>query len=264
MQDLNFISFADKMQIHFSKDRLSFGLTTFQSDIHFTLAFNSKSPDVNFHVSRNIGEPGTKPKSEVIRMRKEIAVQLIEDLSKFLLNHVLEPLDVEILQKENIELLRFIKDTDAQTTKFYHSVNEQFSQVIFNIAKEKRKGRFYVKDGVEEDLGKLSPDESSFIEYYFSGAKLSEVSSQVVESGTMITDKEFFSVINFYGKYYLPKNNIDIIALIKVFLKPKLSLQIMYRFKRAVVAVRNANTFNEIRHLNKPVIIVKNKQILTN
>jgi hypothetical protein len=117
---------------------------------------------------------------------------------------------------------------------------------------------------MEEELGKLSPDESSFIEYYFSGKKLSEVSSQVVESGKMITDKEFFSVINFYGKYYLPKNNIDIIALIKIFLKPKLSLQIMYRFKRAVVAVRNANTFNEIRHLNKPVIIVKNKQIPTN
>jgi hypothetical protein len=72
-------------------------------------------------------------------MKKETAEQLIEDFSKFLLNHVLEPLDVEILQKENIESLRFIKDTDAQTTKFYLTVNEQFSQVIFNIAKEKEK-----------------------------------------------------------------------------------------------------------------------------
>ena len=77
MQDLKYISFANKMQIHFSNDRVSIGLTAFQSDIHFTLAFNSNIPDVNFHVLRNIGEPETKPKSEVIRMKKETAEQLI-------------------------------------------------------------------------------------------------------------------------------------------------------------------------------------------
>jgi hypothetical protein len=37
----------------------------------------------------------------------------------------------------------------------------------------------------------------------------------------------------------------------------------MYRFKRAIVAVRNATTFKEIEHLNKPVIIVKSKQAPT-
>ena len=264
MEDLNYISFADKMQIHFSKDRVSIGLTSFQSDIHFTLAFNNNSPDINFHVSRNIGDPKTKPKSEVVRMKKETAEQFIEDFSGFLLNHILEPLDVEILQKQNIELLHFITDTDFQTNKFYHSVNEQFSQIIVNIAKEKRKGRFKIKDGLEEELTKLLPDESAFMEYCFSGKNLSEVSNQVIESGKMITDTEFLPVINFYGKWYLPKNNVDVIGLIKIFQKRKLSLQIIYRFKRAIVAVRNANTFKEIQHLNKPVIIVKNKQCLTN
>lgn len=77
MQVLNYISFASKMQIHFSDERVSIGLNTFQSDIHFTLAFNSNSPDINFHVSRNIGDPKTKPKSEVIRMKKETKVFVI-------------------------------------------------------------------------------------------------------------------------------------------------------------------------------------------
>lgn len=76
MQDLKFISFASKMQIHFSNERFSIGLDSFkhdEADIHFTLAFNSNSPDVNFHVSRNIGDPKTKPKSEVVRIKKETA-----------------------------------------------------------------------------------------------------------------------------------------------------------------------------------------------
>ncbi len=102
------------------------------------------------------------------------------------------------------------------------------------------------------------------MEYYFSGKNLSEVSNQVIDSGKMITDTEFLPVINFYEKWYLPKNNVDVIGLIKIFQKRKLSLQIIYRFKGAIVAVRNANTFKEIQHLNKPVMIVKNKQCLTN
>ena len=263
MQDLKFISFASKVQIHFSNERFSIGLDSFKSDIHFTLAFNSNSPDVNFHVSRNIGNPATKPKSEIVRMKKETTEQLVEDFSKFLLQHILEPLDIEALQK-NAERLRFISDTDFQESKFYHSVNSQFSQIISDVSEEKRRGRFYVNKNLEKELEKLSPDESAFEEYYYSGKPLDEVSNEVVESGKMISDTEFFSVINFYGKWYLPKNNVDIIDLIKTFFKPKLSFQVMCRFKRAIVAVRNATTFKEIEHLNKPVKIVKSKQSLTN
>ena len=67
--------------------------------------------------------------SEIVRMKKETTEQLVEDFSKFLLQHILEPLDIEALQK-NAERLRFISDTDFQESKFYHSVNSQFSQII--------------------------------------------------------------------------------------------------------------------------------------
>ena len=195
-------------------------------------------------------------------MKKEDAEQLVQDFSKFLLQHILEPLDIEALQK-NTEPLRFISDTDFQESKFYQLVSRQFNQIISDMSEEKRKGRFYISNNLENELEKLSPDESAFKDYCYSGKPLDEVSNEVVESGKMISDTEFFTVINFYGKWYLPKNNVDIIYLIKTFLKPKLSFQVVYRFKRAIAAVRNATTFKEIEHLNKPVIIVKSKQNLT-
>jgi hypothetical protein len=243
------------MQIHFSNDRVSVGLNSFQNDLHFTLAFNSTSPDVNFHVSRNIGDPKTKPKSEVVRMKKKAAEHLVEEFSKFLLHHILEPLDVEALQIENEEKLRFISDADFQKSKFYQSASIHFNRAISNVSEEKRKGRFYVNDNLGEEFEKISADEKEFEEYFYSGKLLAEVSKEVVESGKMISDTNIFPVINFYGQWYLHKREIDFIELIKTFLKPKLSFKIYYRFKRAIVAVRNAQTYKEIEHLNNPIII---------
>lgn len=269
MQDLKFISFASKAQIHFSDERVSFGLDTFQSDIHFTLAFNSTNRDgskneyINFHVSRNFGNPATKPKSEVVRMKKEDAEQLVEDFSKFLLQHILKPLDIDELQSKNTEPLHFISDTDFQESKFYNSVSNQFNQIIFSVSEERRKGRFYVNNNLENELEKLSPDESAFKEYCYLGKLLDEVSNEVIESDKIVSDTDLISAINFYGHWYLPKNDVPFIDLIKTFLKPQLSFKIYYRFKRAIVAVRNAGTYKEIEHLNKPVIIVKRKQSLT-
>jgi hypothetical protein len=260
MQDLKLISFADKMKIHFSSERLSVGLKSFQKDkydLHFTFAFNSNSPDVNFHVSRNIGNPATKPKSEVVRIKKETAGQLVEDFSKFLLHHILEPLDTEALQRENEEKLRFICDADFQKSKFYHSAGIQFNEAISNVSIEKRKGRFYVNDNLSNELEKIAADEKEFEEYFYSGKPLAEVSKDVIESGKMISDIGIFPVMNFKGQWYLHKNYIDFIELIKAFLKPKLSFKVYCRFKRAIVVVRNAKTYKEIEHLNKPVIIVK-------
>jgi len=263
MQDLKFISFVNKMQLHFSNERVSVGLDTFQSDIHFTLSFNSTNRDgskneyVNFHVSRNIGNPATKPKSEVVRMKKKTAEKFVEDFSKFLLQHILEILDTEVLQKENTEKLCFISDADFPKSKFYLSTGIQFNRAISNVSEQRRKGRFYVNDNLGEELEKISADEKEFEEFIYSGKPLAEISNEIVESGKIITDTDFFSVINFYGKLYLHKNDIDFIKLIKTFLKPKLSFEIYYRFKRAIVAVRNAETYKEIEHLNNPVKIVK-------
>lgn len=263
MQDLKFISFASKLQLYFSNDRFSFGLDTFQSDIHFTLAFNSTNRDgskneyINFHVSGNIGDPKTKPKSEVVRMKKETAEQLVEDFSMFLLHDILEPLDTEALQRRNIETLCFISDTDFQESKFYNSAINQFNQIISCVSEERRKGRFYVSSSLEEQLEKLSPDELAFIEYCHLGKPLDKVSNEVIESGKIVSDADLIPAINFYGQWYLPKNNVPIVDLIKKFLRPQLSFNIYYRFKRALVAVRNAKTYKEIEHLNKPIILVK-------
>lgn len=179
MQDFKFISFASKWQIHFSDNRISIGLNSFKTDnadIHFTLAFNSNSPDVNFHVSKNIGNSSTKPKSEVIRMKKETAEQLVQDFSKFLLHHILEPLDMEALQRKNTEPLHFISDTDFQESKFYNSVSSQFNQIISSVSEERRKGRFHVNNNLETELEKLSTNELAFEEYCNSGKSLDEVS----------------------------------------------------------------------------------------
>lgn len=264
-QDLKFISFAGKVQIHFSNERFSVGLDTFQSDIHFTLAFNSTNSDgskneyINFHVSRNFGNPASKPKSEVIRMKKKDAEQLVEDFSKFLLHHILEPLDTEALQGKNTEPVHFISDTDFQESKFSDIVGNQFNQIISSVTEEKRKGRFYVSNNLETELEKLSPDESAFVEYCHSGKLLHKVSNEIVESGKIVADMGLIPAINFYGQWYMLKKGVPIVDLLKTFLKPRLSFKIYYRFKRAIVAVRNASTYKEIEHLNHPIIIVKSK-----
>lgn len=114
-----------------------------------------------------------------------------------------------------------------------------------------------VKNNAVEQLEKLTPDESAFIELYDAAPEVVEVNDKNIQSGIIITDKNSYSVIYHNGKWYLPETNITLKNLMIGFCGYKLTRQLFYRIKKGIV--RKANSFDEVKHLYKRFRISKTK-----
>src|SRR6185503_17889943 len=101
MTAINHISIKDTFWCKIEEYLISFGYKQLPSSVHFTIAFNKESKDVNFHITKNIGEKTLKPKIEIVRIDKNILRQVYPKLLKLAIRRMLATIDLEELQERN-------------------------------------------------------------------------------------------------------------------------------------------------------------------
>ena len=248
MQDLTKISLEGKLMFRFTNNVLNLWFEGLQKDVHFSLSLNKNSPDINLHVTREVNNPGNKPKYEVFVIARNICDDIGNNFGRYILYKTLTEFDVTKLNSEVVP--KFISHDYMKKYDFYFFIEEQLIQSASNYLKYKGKKELRVKNNVVEELEKLTPDESAFIELYNAAPNVVEVNNEVMQSGIIVTDKNSYSVIRYNGKWYLP-NNITLNDLMTGFCGEKLTKQLFYRMKKGIVIVRKANSFEEVKHLSK-------------
>src|ERR1700743_1741142 len=73
---INHISFEDSLWIKFSEELISFGHKGLPSDVHFTISFDPRNEDINFHITRNVSNQLNKPKITIACIHKELFKEL--------------------------------------------------------------------------------------------------------------------------------------------------------------------------------------------
>lgn len=64
------ISINDVLWLRVQGHMISFRFHGMQEDVHFSISYNSNSPDINFHITRNTENADNKPKIEIARIKK--------------------------------------------------------------------------------------------------------------------------------------------------------------------------------------------------
>lgn len=228
-------------------------------DVHFSLSLNENSPDINLHITREVNNPGNKPKYEVFVIARNICDDIGNDFSRYILYKTLTEFDVS---KHNSEVSpKFISHDKMKEHEFYVFIEEQLTQAASNFLKYKGRKELKVKNNAVDELEKVTPDESAFIELYNAAPEIAEVCDENIQSGIIITDENYYSVIHYRGKWYLPNNNITLNELMTGFFGEKLTNQLFYRIKKGIAIVRKANSFDEVKHLYKQFrIIITNRR----
>ncbi|MBL7723614.1 MAG: hypothetical protein JNK27_05670 [Chitinophagaceae bacterium] len=209
------------------------------------------------HVTREVNNSGNKPKYEVFVIARDICDDIGNDFGRYILYKTLTEFDVSKLNSEVVP--KFISHDNMKEHEFYFSIEEQLTQAASSFLKYKGRKELRVKNNAVDELEKLTLDESAFIELYNAAPEIAEVSGENIQSGIIITDKNSYSVIHYYGKWYLPNNNITLCDLMIGFCGDKLARQLFYRIKKGITIVRKANSFDEVKHLYKRFRIIKTK-----
>ncbi|MDZ4810868.1 MAG: hypothetical protein SGI96_21745 [Bacteroidota bacterium] len=254
MQDLNKISVEEQFMIRFTDSVISIGgfLPKF-NDVHLSLSL--RSPRINFHATREINNPGDKPKNEVFEVDISACDELINDIGIYLLRQSLTELDIS--QIKGTISPRFIAHSSMQESEFYLSVEKDLQRLASNFLKRVGKKELKIKSNAVDELENLTGDELAFIKLYNHSIEISEVKTSGILSGIIVTESNIYTVIHSSGKWFITNNQITIENFLDGFGDEKFKRQLFYLSKKAIVIVRYANSYTEVKHLNKPLRLVK-------
>lgn len=216
---------------------LSFRFTGFKRDIHFTVAYNKASSDVNLHVTKNNGSKGNKPKIEILRISKDDLNELIENIGICILNAILIPLPLK-----------------SKRRKSRHSYYGVFFSPILNspsierhIKKEfkavtKRRGKkIEFQENIESTFSRLAENEkykdAILKGLRFLPRKLSENTAGYIHS------KKYSGIaISINGKWYTIKRDISLPELLAPIMDMRLTKHLIFKTLLAYARIQNLTT----------------------
>ena len=136
----NQISIEDFLWVRLQNAQFNFRYKGMPSDVHFTVAFNSKSEDINLHLTKNIqGDPNRKPYIRIAEINKnDFETFMNEDAPKIMLQLILESFDLVKFKNKYGSDIGFI----SQDKKENYSVIQKLLEEKFKeISRFKRKRR---------------------------------------------------------------------------------------------------------------------------
>src|SRR5215212_2980491 len=95
-KQIDYISIEDSLWIQFTEELISFGHNGLPSDVHFTISFDRRSENINFHVTRNVSDASSKPKITIACIHKELFKELQDPLAAVLFHKLFVPLDIRL------------------------------------------------------------------------------------------------------------------------------------------------------------------------
>lgn len=164
MEDLRRISFGGGDFIWFQPYCISFrfkGLfdRELPKTMHFTLAYNEDSPDINLHVTNNLSDEYDKPKVVIVIANKEIFKEKIEAFGADMLRLFLEPINFRPVQKRpkwgRHQQTTFLSFDDLEKNSFKNNHRDSLYQTLKqHFPQKKGKGRYRMMPSLPGGLKK--------------------------------------------------------------------------------------------------------------
>lgn len=254
MREIEGFSIKDVVWVKFNSRFVSFGKNEPKNDVHFTLSFNKESKDMNLHVTRNI-DSINKPKIEIFRIDKVLLESLQQMLFSRLLAFFLEPL---VLNEEEKESFRYISFEDVDS----NNRMKEFVSNGFKDAFKIKKSMLKLHGDFETRIEELVTNDD-FLNLILKGVtSLNEVDVKNLDCGCLFSSSmdAVYLVIRIGDKWFTLKEEYSIFDLLSEVLKNQdLARRLVWKFKRAVVSIKYATSFEEVKDINKPLRIVRLK-----
>lgn len=248
----DYFSIDDAFWIQIRPHLVSFGFKDLPKDVHLTISFHPDNPKINFHVTKNVGNSSSKPKISIVEIDKSILDQIGEKVSRRMLGAALKRFDLRQFTLDHRNKVGFISFDDIQKGKYSEQMENGLKNVFLPITTFPRKTRVKVKGDIGKQLEKFgtSKEYQKQLESYI--VPVRHIPEGLLVSGMLITKKDMKIVLRINGtwyEFYRPDNLMPIVSSIVGSVAAK---KLYRRYRRALVLVRKANTYQEVEQYDKP------------
>lgn len=247
---INRFSIEDLFRVIISKRNIVFQLEKFNS-VHFTIAYNENSPDINLHISKEVENGRRKPRITVAVWNKKNLELASDRLTQSMISSMIEDFDESYFQANQsdyymIPYSRFSKSSDLENLLLKHFQS--------NITKP-RKTKVKLIGDLEESLKNYSKDKSLFDLYNEWIEPFTDPPKDNIQAYMILSENEFLNLLNFRGKWYKFKENLGNANPLEDILGNKLAKRLYWKFWKSLIIVMRANSWEETEPFNHGIRI---------
>jgi hypothetical protein len=231
-------------------------------NLHFTLAYNKETPDINLHITNNLSDEYDKPKVVIAIVNKAILKKRVETFTRTMLSLILEPVVFRTKQKMpkrgSYQQTAFLSFDDLEKASmkqdycsgFYQTLKEHFSQ-------KKGKGRYRMMPSLPKGLKKWAKSNWSrhVIREQLKPLHLSREGKS--QAGYLRSISYSGAAILHNSTVYRISEHITPRQLTEAFLGVSVVAQLLQHIKAAIVITNGAQTYSETENVIQPVRLLE-------
>lgn len=248
LSGVNTFSFRNLFWIQFHENRISIGNRFLPSNVHFTIAYNEQSPDVNFHISKNTSDENNKPKIEIVRISKKLLEALMPDLVFRIIGNILIPITLSEVELDEAYFVSE-KDISQDGEKIIRST---FTPDDYRIKKKK----VSVNANLEEKI--LQFVENPEIQtLHLSKLKSVKDTVKALEGGVLTIGSKSYAAIYLLGNWYTIRQDHTLSTLFRGIVQEHTLCNIQRHFRRSLALIRHMETKADSEQQNAKAIVLR-------
>lgn len=235
---------------------VSFRFKGLPKGVHFTIGFDKRSSDVNFHVTNNHSNPNDKPQIKIVVIDKNHLEKIAQSFPMILYNLILSPFDFNDLQEK--DEFNFIPFNDLESPELSSDVLQDLIDRFKDISRIRKKTRLKIEGDVEKRLESLvySEDLQKSIQEKVVSFDPTNKTEKNVDGGVLLIENKSIFLIRIFQDWFFFNFDINPFDLLCAYVDPLLAKHLIWKTKKSIVRVKNATNYADTEKFNTPIRLI--------
>ncbi|HLP38938.1 hypothetical protein [Lacibacter sp.] len=256
-QSIDYLSVEDLGWVHFKTQLISFGHHGLPPDVHFTISYDSRSEDINFHLTRNVPTNENKPKIAIACINKELLNKLQIPIAETILGKLLLPLDIKFLRSKYGRRLYYLSFADLEQDSRKVDIEVKITNEFKKISAVKRRTRLKINSPTETVL------KSMFLTAKMRNLLLDNLNrfpkqfSSTTGTGFLLTGKTIVPFIRIDQNWYRINDRMNPIDLFLAWIDTSTRKELVAKFTESISFIKTAETYKDTEPYDTPIRLVE-------
>lgn len=233
---------------------LTFRGNSLPKDIHFTIGFDERKSDVNFHITKNVTDHTNKPQIKIVIIDKKVLENAFPDIRRNIIKFLLEPISIDELKEKYNNKVGFLSFDKLEKFDGY-SLSDLSKSFKENI-EITRNRRLKIKGDIEEKFLNFVIDEKKNDDLFNHIEDLFIDFKKPTDGGIILTEDKAIQAIRINENWYSFNLNFNPIDLITIFIEPNLAEQIVDKVKKEIEIIKTCDTYADSKIHNNPIRLI--------
>lgn len=254
---IDYLSVEDLGWAHFKTQLVSFGHHGLPPDVHFTISYDRRSEDINFHLTRNVPTNENKPKIAIACINKDLLNKLQVPIAQTVLGKLFLPLDIKFIRSKYGRRLFYLSFSDIEQDNRKMEIEAKITNDLKKISSIKRKTRLKINSPNETVLKSMFLTAKMRNLLLDNLKKLPKQFSNTTDTGFLLAGKTTVPFIRVDHNWYRINDQVNPIDLFLAWIDTSIRKELVAKFTESISFIKTAETYKDTEPYDTPIRLVE-------